>query len=346
MSQETYKKYIILENETLEHNGRILYRIQALKDFADVKAGDKGGWIEKEENLSQKCECWIYDEAKVFDNAMVYGNAKIRDESFVCGNANVNQYVTIYERAGILEHATVLEGACVFGDARVYGKSCIYGASCVYGNSKVYGSAQIYGNTQIYGNAKVSENSEIFDNAKIYGNTIIFEHACVMDNAQIYGNTTICGHVKFYDDVHISGNVRISENISICGDAVIEKPSDYKVFKNTWSSGRSENYFIYTKSKKIWKVDCFGGTGDELIKYGYQESELSGRMYETCVKFVREQEKFEEEFSKSKIQVSSCLPQKLFTQLYNIKLKDDNFSNNKQTKYNHDTRNGQKIYHS
>ncbi len=36
------KKYK-LTNETLEYNGRTLYRIEALRDFSDVKKGDIGG---------------------------------------------------------------------------------------------------------------------------------------------------------------------------------------------------------------------------------------------------------------------------------------------------------------
>lgn len=48
-----YKKYEILQNVTKEHHGVTLYTIKALKDFGDVKAGDIGGWIENEDNLSQ-----------------------------------------------------------------------------------------------------------------------------------------------------------------------------------------------------------------------------------------------------------------------------------------------------
>jgi len=48
-----------------------LWRIRALRDFADVKAGDHGGWIEKESNLSHGGNCWIYGNAKVCGNAMI-----------------------------------------------------------------------------------------------------------------------------------------------------------------------------------------------------------------------------------------------------------------------------------
>lgn len=31
----------------------VLHQIKAVRDFVDVKAGDVGGWIEKESNLEQ-----------------------------------------------------------------------------------------------------------------------------------------------------------------------------------------------------------------------------------------------------------------------------------------------------
>ena len=42
-----------------------LYRIQALKDFARAKAGDIGGYIESESNLSQSGNAWVYGDARV-----------------------------------------------------------------------------------------------------------------------------------------------------------------------------------------------------------------------------------------------------------------------------------------
>ena len=120
------KKYKLTE-ETKEWCGRTLHRIEALKDFGDVKAGDKGGWIEKEENLSHQDSAWVYGEA------------------------------------------------------------------------------------------------------------------CVSDSA------------------------------------------DYIVFKNWWSSGR---YFTWTRSNNMWKVGCFYGTGEELFKNAYADSEKSGREYVRVVKYV------------------------------------------------------------
>jgi hypothetical protein len=38
-----------------------LRQIVALRDFADVKSGDEGGWLDNEAALSHEGECWIYD---------------------------------------------------------------------------------------------------------------------------------------------------------------------------------------------------------------------------------------------------------------------------------------------
>ena len=36
----------------------------------------------------------------------------------------------------------------------------------------------------------------------------------------------------------------------------------------------------------MWKVGCFYGTGKELIKKAYEDSELSGKNYELTVKYI------------------------------------------------------------
>lgn len=42
------KKKYKLTDETITYEGRVLRRIEALKDLSDVKKGDKGGFIESE----------------------------------------------------------------------------------------------------------------------------------------------------------------------------------------------------------------------------------------------------------------------------------------------------------
>lgn len=96
---KTEKKFKLREDLTiLEYNTK-LYRIEALKDFGDVKKGDLGGFVEKEDNLSQKGNCWIYDSAKVFGNAKVYSDAKIFNQAIIFGNAKIYAIASVHDSA-------------------------------------------------------------------------------------------------------------------------------------------------------------------------------------------------------------------------------------------------------
>lgn len=59
------KKYE-LTNKTIP--GTNLRRIRALRDFGDVKAGDLGGFVESEKNLSHGGCCWVFGNARVNRN--------------------------------------------------------------------------------------------------------------------------------------------------------------------------------------------------------------------------------------------------------------------------------------
>lgn len=79
-----------LTSETKLCSGKTLFRIRALVAFGDVDAGELGGWIEKESNLSQSGDAWVSGDARVYGNARVSGNA------WVYGDARV------YERRAIM----------------------------------------------------------------------------------------------------------------------------------------------------------------------------------------------------------------------------------------------------
>ena len=91
------------------------------------------------------------------------------------------------------------------------------------------------------------------------------------------GNLSHAGDAWIYNNALVYGNAKIS------GSAEIKDNSDYIVFKNWWSSGR---YFTWTRSNNMWRVGCFYGSGEELIKKAYKDSEKSGREYERVVKYV------------------------------------------------------------
>ena len=71
------KKYELTEETIKINENQTLYRIKALRDFGDVKAGDLGGFVESEKNLSHEGDCWISNDAKVYDFARISGSARI-----------------------------------------------------------------------------------------------------------------------------------------------------------------------------------------------------------------------------------------------------------------------------
>ena len=142
------KQYKLTE-ETINVNGKTLYRIKSLKDFGNVKPGDKGGFVEKEENLSQSGDCWVYDNAKVYNNAKVfdyadiYGNAEIFGNAIVSGNARVYGNAKVYHYAMVYDNAEVCDNAIISGNAEVYHDAAVYGNARVFGNAEICGKAEI-----------------------------------------------------------------------------------------------------------------------------------------------------------------------------------------------------------
>ena len=69
------EKYELVKSDTKEFMGKTLFRVKALKDFSIFKMGELGGYIEKEDNLSQEGDAWVSGNAWVFGDARVSGNA-------------------------------------------------------------------------------------------------------------------------------------------------------------------------------------------------------------------------------------------------------------------------------
>ncbi len=134
-----------------------LFRIKALVEFGTVKAGDLGGYVEREGNLSHEGNAWVYGDAWVYGNARVYGDARVCSDARVCGNA------------------------------RVYGNARVCGNAQVYGDARVYGNAWVYGDAWVCGDARVCSDARVCGNAWVYGNA---DYACVKGFGTEYRNTT------------------------------------------------------------------------------------------------------------------------------------------------------------
>ena len=129
------KKYELMK-ETKVIGGKTLFRIRALRSFGGIKAGDLGGFIENERNLSHEGNAWVGDNAKVGCDAWVGDNARVGGYAWVDGYAWVG------------------------GNAKVGGDAWVGGNAWVEDNAQVGGYAKVGGDTRFNGNGLINSNDD------------------------------------------------------------------------------------------------------------------------------------------------------------------------------------------
>ncbi len=98
------KKFELTSEFVTNVLGTKLFRIKALIEFGNVKAGDFGGYIEKEDNLEHSGNAWVYG------NARVYGDA---DFATVHGFGSVYRTTTFFR----LKNGKIgVRCGCFYGD--------------------------------------------------------------------------------------------------------------------------------------------------------------------------------------------------------------------------------------
>lgn len=149
------KKYKITDDYII-HKGYKLFRIEALKNFNDVKIGDIGGYIASEENLEQHGKGWVYDEAKVYENAVVLDNAVVRGNAEVYGNA------------------TILDASHILGNSKIYGHAKIYPGVWINGEAEILGNVKVATGADINRNAYISKQEHVYVCKGKYGELTFF----------------------------------------------------------------------------------------------------------------------------------------------------------------------------
>ena len=124
-----------------------LHRIQALKTINErVEAGELGGFVQSEQNLSQEGTCWIYDDAICCGEALVKQDAELHDGAVAAGFSIITGDACMYGRAWAKGNCWIQSGE-VKDDAVVAGEAVIKkdgkGSPLIAGNSRIYGT--VYG---------------------------------------------------------------------------------------------------------------------------------------------------------------------------------------------------------
>ena len=233
------KKYTLLKNDTVTYNGKTLYRIQALRDGKRFKTGQKGGYIESEDNLSQLGECWIGHYGNSCQDAPEKPHTcSDRKYGYACGNSLVTD--DAYVNKGGLED-----------NARLYGNSTLDNYAKLTENAEVVDST-IENNVIISGNAKIS-NSRVSNNCNVSGSARILENSRVSNNCKIYDNavvrnSTISTNSKLYNNAYVC-NSTVSTNCEIYDNAVVVNKSSVSTNSFVFNNSLIDNSVVMNNSK-------------------------------------------------------------------------------------------------
>lgn len=136
------KKYELIKSDTKSYGGCTLYRVKYLIDIPEYcQKGQLGGYIEKEENLSQVGECVVLDNAIVFGDAEVCDSAIVRDKARVCDRAMIIKRAVIADKCVVLDDS-VIEGI-IMGNMRIKGDVYIRDGVIINGHCTMVGDCDI-----------------------------------------------------------------------------------------------------------------------------------------------------------------------------------------------------------
>lgn len=144
-----------------------LHRIRALRDIgSEVKAGDLGGFVESERNLSYKPgdDAWIFNDAISAGTACVDRGSSLRDRAVACDSAYISHESVMLGDTRAEDDAYV-RGATLMKNARVSGTSMILQsqntgkAPILSGHCTVYGT--VIGDVRVTGKAAVISGEQI-----------------------------------------------------------------------------------------------------------------------------------------------------------------------------------------
>lgn len=129
---------------TKERSGIILRQVRAIQDFGEIKAGDVGGFIQHEHNLSQSGLCWLDKDS------ICYGDSKITSDAFVANSTIISS--KIGAESSILDSFVC--------NSEITGESYISNSTISFTN--IRGNVKItrgtYQRCKIRGNVKLNQN--------------------------------------------------------------------------------------------------------------------------------------------------------------------------------------------
>jgi len=159
------KKYII--TDIAHEKYPFLHRIRALQDIgSDVKAGDLGGFVESESNLSYEPgdTAWIYDDAVAAGFAYLDKASHMRGRAIICDSAYISQGSVLLDDARAEDNAYI-RGSVLRESARASGNAMILESSGTHMSPELSGNSVVYG--KVVGEVRISGSVIVFDTEEI-----------------------------------------------------------------------------------------------------------------------------------------------------------------------------------
>ena len=166
-----------------------LHRIRALRDIgSEIKAGDLGGFVESEGNLSFEAEddAWIFNDAIAAGEGHVDKGSVLRERAIVCGCAYAS-------------HGTEMSG-----DSRAEDDAYIRGA-------RLSRCARVSGNGMVLQSPTTKASPILTGNCAVYGKVI--------------GDVMLAGSVVVISDETISNDSLDTLSIDERGRTILRAPS-------------------------------------------------------------------------------------------------------------------------
>lgn len=169
-------KYVITDIAHSQYP--FLHRIRALRDIGDkVKAGDLGGFVEREQNLSFEPgdDAWLFDESICCNEARLDKGSILKDYAQASGRAYITGGAAFSCTAKAADNAYVCGARLSFG-CMALGNSIIAPSRNNQRAPMLGGEVAVYG--RITGDVRVAGRLVVLENERISNSTMDILNIC------------------------------------------------------------------------------------------------------------------------------------------------------------------------
>lgn len=226
------KKYEMTTDFKKMACGTKVYRIRALKNIEkhDVVAGQFGGFIEEEYNLSQAVSdtSWVDDEAVVMGHTELEGSVLIQHNAVVEGDSKLFGHVIVTGKSNLVDTFLIGEEIQITENSRLSDVQLKGDRIHISGNANLYNirtedtisDLKIADNVFVEGSDPLvlgGVNVQLLDNVTIEeGATIVGQRIALTNHASLLGQPTLKGiDIRLEDAASLIGDVRLGNDCKI-----------------------------------------------------------------------------------------------------------------------------------